>query len=117
MKNVKNREFKSEKDYIKYYEEEGYSGSYRASGSKLVDVTSKKEYLPEDIRIVAEHRFEGKSNPSDMSILYVVVIKDGTKGTALVNYSPSSDTSMAELFSGIPGKNISQEANIHHLDH
>jgi hypothetical protein len=113
---VKNRKFKSEKDYIKYYVEEGYSENYTTSESKLVNVTSKKEYLPEHIRIVAEHRFEGKSNPSDMSILYVVVTEDGSKGTALVNYSPSSDTSMAQLFNAIPRENMSQEANIHHLD-
>lgn len=113
---MKNRKFKSEKDYIKYYVEEGYSVNYTTAEGKLVDVKSKKEYPPEDIRIVAEHRFEGKSNPSDMSILYVVVTKDGSKGTALVNYSPSSDTSMAQLFNAIPRENISQEANIHHVD-
>lgn len=109
---MKNKNLKSEKDYIEQYQEKGYRTNYRIIDHKLVDLDSKKENKPSDIYIVAEHRFEGMSNPSDMSILYVIKTKDGSKGTVLANYSPASDTALGEFFNEIPKQNISQEANI-----
>lgn len=103
---------KSEKDYIKAYREKGYSKSYRASGGKIIDLESKARYSPEAVHIVAEHRFEGNSNPGDMSILYVITTKDEHKGTVLVNYNPSNTTELATFFNEIPKKNNSQKDNI-----
>jgi hypothetical protein len=45
------------------------------------------------------------SNPSDMTILYVVETKNHTKGTVLANYSPASSTALAEFFKKIPKEN------------
>jgi hypothetical protein len=78
----------------------------------LVDASSKIDYSPREVFIVAEHRFEGISNPSDMSILYVIETQEGSKGTVLANYSPASTTSMAEFFNSIPKDNISDKATI-----
>lgn len=109
---MRNENLQSEKDYIKVYQEKGYTKSYRIVKDKLVNATSKKEYNPFNVHIVAEHRFEGISSPSDMSILYIIETKDGNKGTVLANYSPASDTAMAEFFNSIPKENVSQVANI-----
>jgi len=105
-------ELKSEKDFITLYQDKGYSHNYRVSNGKLVDLEDKSSYDTEAVYIVAEHRFEGISNPSDMSILYVIKTKDGNKGTILVNYGPSNATDIAEFFNNIPKDNISQEANV-----
>jgi hypothetical protein len=109
---MKNKDLKSEKEYINVYQEKGYSESYRIQDTMLVSGTAKMRFNPMDVHIVAEHRFEGISNPSDMSILYVIETKDGGKGTVLANYSPASDTAMAEFFNSIPKENVSQKANI-----
>lgn len=107
MKNLK-----SEKDYIKKYQEKGYTNNYMIINDEFINTETKVSYQPSDIFIVAEHRFEGASNPSDMSMLYVIKTKEGDKGTVLVNYSPASDTSVAVFFKDIPKENASQKANI-----
>lgn len=102
----------SEKDYITAYQNKGYTQNYRSVNNMLIDLEHKTEYKPEAVSIVAEHRFEGISNPGDMSILYVIETKDNRKGTALVNYGPSHATELATFFNAIPEDNISQKANI-----
>ncbi|MDO7136117.1 hypothetical protein [Algibacter lectus] len=108
---MEKKNLKSEKDYIKMYQEKGFTSNFMMVNHKLVSTETKKEYYPMDIKVVAEHRFEGISNPSDMSILYAIETREGNKGTVLANYSPSSDTSTAEFFKAIPKENVSQEAN------
>lgn len=99
---------KSEKEYIDKYQKLGYTSNYLIKDSKLVDTETKKEYKPEDIYIIKEYRFEGMSNPDDMSILYIIESKDDNKGTVLANYSPSSETETAEFFAYIPKENYKE---------
>ncbi len=103
---------KNEKDYIRIYEEKGYNSSFHFKDEKLINNTSKKAYKPKDINVVAEHRFEGMSNPSDMSILYVIETNKNEKGTFLLAYGPSADLDTAEFFKNIPKSNMSNDKNI-----
>lgn len=103
---------KSEKYYIKQYQEKGYTSNYQIKNEKLIDLKSKNKYTPNTVYIVAEHRFEGISNPSDMSILYVIETKNGSKGTVLVPYGSANITPLAEFFTSIPKKNCSNKVNI-----
>lgn len=103
---------KSEKKYIKIYQQKGYISSYQIQNKNLIDLNSKKEYKPKDIFIVAEHRFEGMSNPSDMSILYVIETKNNSKGTALVAYGAANITPLAEFLAKVPKENCSNKEDV-----
>ncbi|MEJ1222507.1 hypothetical protein [Sediminicola sp. 1XM1-17] len=96
---------KNERNLIEEYQKKGYTASYRFNNGNLVDVDSKIEYAPKDIFIVAEHRYEGMSNPSDLSILYVLETVDGKKGTYLMGYGPTANLEAADFFKEIPRKN------------
>lgn len=102
----------SEKEYIAKYNDKGFDHNYQVVEGHLRDLDTKESFEPSEIHIVAEHRFEGISNPSDMSILYVIKTKDGHQGTVLANYSPASDTAMGEFFNSVPKENYSQKENI-----
>lgn len=96
---------KNERDYIEEYQRKGYTHSYRYKEGQLVDVNSKISYSPKDIYIIAEHRYEGMSNPSDLSILYVLETTEGEKGTYLMGYGPTANLEAADFFKEIPRKN------------
>lgn len=100
---------KHEIDYIRQYQKIGYTDSYRLSENRLISLESKNNYLPRDITIVKEHRYEGMSNPSDMSILYVLETSDGNKGTLLEAYGPNADIDLYEFLRAIPVENIKDE--------
>lgn len=109
MNNTSN---KNEIDFLKQYEAKGFTHSFRVAAGKLIDNTTKKSFTSNEIYILADHRFEGMSNPDDMSILYVIKTADGSKGTFLAPYGATADNESAMFFKEIPKENISNEENI-----
>lgn len=103
---------KHETNYISAYSKKGYSTNFHFEKGKLTSGDTQKTFQPEDIYIVAEHRFEGMSNPSDLSILYVVETQNGEKGSFLMAYGPNGDIEEAEFFKQIPKSQISDKENI-----
>lgn len=58
---------------------------------------------PEEFEIVEHYRFEGETNPSDSSVVYGIVSKDGTMKGVLVNaygtYSEAASDDMIRKLS------------------
>ncbi|QRR03544.1 hypothetical protein [Dyadobacter sandarakinus] len=52
---------------------------------------------PDQFDIVHVYRFEGMTNPSDMSILYAIESKDGLKGTLVSSYGVYADSMSNEM--------------------
>ncbi|HEY4061759.1 MAG TPA: hypothetical protein VGM30_07650 [Puia sp.] len=50
-----------------------------------------KTYQPEELLILKTFRFEGASDPSDSSILYIIRANDGLTGYSLDSYGAYSD--------------------------
>ncbi|HZK63664.1 MAG TPA: hypothetical protein VFC34_05935 [Puia sp.] len=50
-----------------------------------------KFYQPADLKIIRTYRFEGESDPSDSSILYVLEGNDGTIGYSADSYGAFSN--------------------------
>ncbi len=73
---------------------EGFELDFVMKNKKFVSSSTEKDYVPGDITIVDEYRFEGDSNPDDMSILYAIRTKDGEKGLAVNGYGVSADPDM-----------------------
>ncbi|MBJ7880636.1 hypothetical protein [Gelidibacter salicanalis] len=62
-----------------------------------------------EVTILKEHRFEGMSNPSDMSLLYVIQTMDGSKGTLLASYGANADNAIHSFMKAIPESNIQND--------
>ncbi len=101
-----------EMDYIKIYQDKGYTSNFHFKNNKLINSETKNGYFPQDILIVAEHRYEGMSDPSDMSILFIIETSKGEKGTFLMAYGPNASLEISEFFNKIPKMNVSDEENI-----
>ncbi|MDO6490629.1 MULTISPECIES: hypothetical protein [unclassified Cellulophaga] len=102
---MSNEYAKNERDNIEKYQSQGYKSNFSVVNGKLVDPEEKTKYTPQEVFVVQEHRYEGMSNPSDMSILYVIETKDNNKGTALIGYGPTGNLNAAEFFKDIPKQN------------
>ena len=109
---MENEFAKHEKDYIRRYEKKGYTANFRVQDDKLINNDTKNTYTPDEIVVVAEHRYEGMSDPSDLSILYVIETNKNEKGTLLLGYGPSADMEASEFFKNIPKSNFSDKENI-----
>lgn len=55
-----------------------------------------KTYTPDELTIIKTFRFEGDSDPSDSSILYIIEATDGLQGYSLDAYGVYSDHDQEE---------------------
>lgn len=78
-------------------EADGYTDQYQIVNGRLHSLKNEKTYLPKDVTAMNFYRFEGISNPDDMSILYAVETIDGGKGTLIDAYGLYADAKIGEF--------------------
>jgi hypothetical protein len=64
----------------------GFTVDFELNSDHLAAKTPSLKLHPEDFEIKEVYRFEGVSNPSDMSVVYAVEANDGTKGQLVDAY-------------------------------
>jgi hypothetical protein len=69
----------------------GFTDEFKPSGFLLRCLDNGKTYSPSQISVVNFYRFEGVSDPDDMSIIYVIQTDDGRKGTLIDAYGFYAD--------------------------
>ncbi len=67
----------------------GYDNEFRWTKDGFT--FNDKVYQPEDLTIIKTYRFEGESDPSDMSILYLIKANDGLIGYSIDAYGVYSN--------------------------
>ncbi len=72
-------------------EKKGFKHGFKLKNGALECIETGKTYKPSDLRIVEHYRFEGNSDPDDMSIIFVVKSNDGEKGTIISSYGTYAD--------------------------
>ncbi|MGB8192808.1 MAG: hypothetical protein WCF67_12850 [Chitinophagaceae bacterium] len=77
--------------------EKGYTDEFQGTEAGLKNLTTGTVYAPSDIEVPDFFRFEGTSDPDDMSILYVIQTSDGRKGTLVDAYGTYSDSNVASF--------------------
>ena len=80
---------------------EGYTEQYRVENNTLYSLTSNIAYQPQDVKAINFYRFEGPSNPDDMSICYVIETNDGLKGTLIDAYGVYADEAIGEFMQSV----------------
>ncbi len=73
----------------------GYKADFIFSDNGLS--ANNKTFSASDITIEKEFRFEGKSNPDDLSIIYQIKAADGTKGTIVDGFGPTANAELAQF--------------------
>jgi len=75
----------------------GYASEFHFTKNGLVNKDNEQKYDEQNLEIVEYHRFEGESNPSDMSVIYALESKDGSKGVIISAYGPYADPAFMEF--------------------
>jgi len=92
--------YKTMTEALKDLEERGFTsnfeflnGAFRAVGGKT--------YPADDVTIVEHHRFEGMSDPDDLSIVYAIEANDGAKGTVADAYGPYANPQLGAFLKNV----------------
>lgn len=67
-----------------------YDNEFKMDGEYFTTATGNK-YKPDELTIIKTYRFEGDSDPGDLSVLYVIEAKDRSIGYVMDGYGPQSD--------------------------
>ena len=89
---------------------DGFTEDFRVMDGRLHTIGNdrSKGYSPNEVTIVDFYRFEGESNPDDMSILYAIQTADGVKGTISTAFGTYADSDVDEFLRTVEdlGKNL-----------
>jgi hypothetical protein len=101
---MENQEQSHLSNTLKQLEKEGYKDQLLFRENQLVNATTKNKYDSDQVATYKEHRFEGMTNPSDMSLLFAIEFKDGSKGTISAAYGPKGDVDLYNFMGRVDNK-------------
>jgi hypothetical protein len=84
---------------------DGYTDDFKATEEGLKSLRTDKIYQPEEVAVDNFYRFEGISDPDDMSILYVIQTNDGVKGTLVDAYGTYASPEVNEFMLAVENIN------------
>ena len=84
--------------------ESGFKTAFRYERNKLIDRETGKSYRVENCDFVGFERFEGMSDPSDSSILFLIKCSDGNKGFVAGAYGIYADTELFDFIQLLKNK-------------
>jgi hypothetical protein len=61
-----------------------------------------ENFQPEDLVIIQTYRFEGESDPGDMTIVFSMEAKSGTKGLCVDAFGTNASRSLGEFIKQVP---------------
>jgi hypothetical protein len=69
----------------------GFTEQFKAVPEGLRAVRSGQTFAPGEVTIVENYRFEGESDPDDMSIVYAIETRSGLRGTLIDAFGVYAD--------------------------
>jgi len=86
----------------------GFIEHFGVSGDALRSFDSGRSFSAGQVVIREYHRFEGVSDPDDMSIVYAIEGQGGVRGTLVDAFGVYSDPAVSTFLDGVPIRGVSQ---------
>ena len=77
---MKVKPYKTMTEALEDLKQRGFTADFELLNNVVRAVDSGKTFKADDLMIVEHHRFEGASDPDDMSVVYAIEARDGTRG-------------------------------------
>lgn len=80
-----------------HYHKMGYTHQFDMRNDHIICLDTNKKFLPNAFEVTKVFRFEGISNPSDSSILFMIETSDGMKGQLAAGFGAYGDQISPEM--------------------
>jgi hypothetical protein len=81
--------------------DKGFTVDFTVVNDSLKAYGSDQSYQPAQVKVVNFFRFEGSSDPGDMTILYAIETDDGTKGLLSDAFGTYSNPDVSEFMKNV----------------
>lgn len=98
MNTITNTDLKTLAECMTLLKKEGYTKDFQITERGLKAMDDDRLYQAEEVKIANFYRFEGETDPGDMSILYAIETNDGVKGTLSDAYGHYASGKVTEFF-------------------
>jgi hypothetical protein len=89
-----NNQYNHLSEAVNHLKERGFVKNFELKNENRL-ITSDKEYAPDEIKVEEHHRFEGQTNPADMSIIYALKASDGAKGIIIDSFNSDASEQLS----------------------
>lgn len=99
---------------INVLKQRGFDKDFQIVENGLKATDEERAYTPEEVKILNFFRFEGETDPADMSILYAIETSTGIKGTLVDAYGTYANSKVTEFIGRVHDihKKTDSEENI-----
>ena len=105
--------YSSEAPAIRTLEQHGFVEPFTVKADGLRISGRDQEFRPEELRIRDYFRFEGTSDPGDMSVIYALEAPDGTRGYLVDAFGAYADPRISAIVHRIPTDQPSASSSPH----
>lgn len=96
--------YKTMDEAVRGLKERGFAANFELLKNAFRDVGTGNTFQPDQLTIVEHHRFEGASDPDDLSIIYAIEAKDGTRGALTDGYGAYANPDLSAFLKQVPMK-------------
>jgi hypothetical protein len=90
------QEYASEIDAMRDLHQRGFTADLEFRDGALRETATGRRFRPDELAIVEHHRFEGASDPEDMSVVYAIESDDGVvRGIVMDAFGAYADPNLA----------------------
>lgn len=82
----------------------GFQENFEVVADRLSGLDSGRQYRADEVTIVEHHRFEGMSDPDDLSVVYAIEAKDGSRGVLVDAYGVYASPQVSVFLKSVPIK-------------
>jgi hypothetical protein len=92
-----NNQYDTLSEAIQKLQERGYNLDFNLKPDSIECKELDRKFDPSTFHIDEFHRFEGMTNPDDMSIVFAITTDDGKKGTLVDAYGTYQDPMTSDM--------------------
>ncbi len=96
-----NNQYNTLSEAVEHLKKRGYSHNLNISKEGRLYESGERSYDPSQVKLVEFHRFEGTSDPADMSIVYVLETDSGIKGTVVDSFGADGTVIISEFMNKV----------------
>ena len=95
------KSYKTMAEAVEDLRQRRFSENFEFLNKTFQALNSGKGFAAGDLTIVEHHRFEGVSDPDDMSVLYAIEAADGTRGTIADAFGPQANPDLGAFLGNV----------------